>query len=365
MYSICKRNEVNFPKTNKMKTKYGINTEDKIFIHDKKLPNLLRFCINCAMRILTIWYYLLIGINSLKGRKNKKNKKHYFSICAIFKNEDLVIKEWIEYHLLLGVDHFYLYNNNSTDNFQNILNPYIEKEIVSLIEWNFAPPSQFSAYENFYNNFWEENQWVAFIDLDEFICPYRELTIKDWIKKFEKYGSVSIYWKQFGTSGKINNDDSQLVIEQYTICWDKLFAIGKTFVNTNFAIKEFSAKNLHAMSTTLNLFGVDFSIPPINEFKKFIRFKSNRVPVGKRSKEFSIQINHYGSKSYYNFIYNKINRGDVNNHVRDVETFFWGEQYNTTCDYKIFRFMIELKINMGMAQEVQNLLLKNRSDKTL
>ena len=34
------------------------------------------------------------------------------SICAMYKNEAKYILEWIEYHLMIGVDHFYLYNNN-------------------------------------------------------------------------------------------------------------------------------------------------------------------------------------------------------------------------------------------------------------
>jgi hypothetical protein len=43
--------------------------------------------------------------------------KHYLSICAIFKDEAPYLQEWIEFHRLLGVEKFYLYNNNSRDNF--------------------------------------------------------------------------------------------------------------------------------------------------------------------------------------------------------------------------------------------------------
>ena len=46
---------------------------------------------------------------------------YYFSICAIFKDESLSIKEWIEYHKLIGVEHFYLYNNKSKDSSVSIL----------------------------------------------------------------------------------------------------------------------------------------------------------------------------------------------------------------------------------------------------
>ncbi|MBR0260666.1 MAG: glycosyltransferase family 2 protein [Selenomonadaceae bacterium] len=38
------------------------------------------------------------------------------AIVAILKNEGRYLKEWLDYHLSAGVDHFYLYDNDSTDN---------------------------------------------------------------------------------------------------------------------------------------------------------------------------------------------------------------------------------------------------------
>ena len=37
-------------------------------------------------------------------------------IVAIFRNEAKNLREWIEYHRLAGVEHFWLYNHGSTDN---------------------------------------------------------------------------------------------------------------------------------------------------------------------------------------------------------------------------------------------------------
>src|SRR4051794_11337491 len=49
-----------------------------------------------------------------------------FTVCAIFQNEAKYLKEWIEYHRLVGAQHFYLYNNRSTDHYMDILQPYID-----------------------------------------------------------------------------------------------------------------------------------------------------------------------------------------------------------------------------------------------
>ncbi|MBR7025230.1 MAG: glycosyltransferase family 2 protein, partial [Selenomonadaceae bacterium] len=43
------------------------------------------------------------------------------AVVAIFKNEGHYLKEWLDYHLFAGVEHFYLYNNNSTDNYEEVL----------------------------------------------------------------------------------------------------------------------------------------------------------------------------------------------------------------------------------------------------
>lgn len=51
--------------------------------------------------------------------------RKYLSICAIFRNEADYLKEWIEFHRLVGVEHFFLYNNFSEDAYLSILGDYI------------------------------------------------------------------------------------------------------------------------------------------------------------------------------------------------------------------------------------------------
>ena len=60
-------------------------------------------------------------------------RQYKVSIGAIFKNEALYLKEWIEFHRIVGVEHFYLYNNNSDDNYREVLEPYIKRNIVTLV----------------------------------------------------------------------------------------------------------------------------------------------------------------------------------------------------------------------------------------
>ena len=43
---------------------------------------------------------------------------HELAICAIFREEAPFLEEWLTFHSGVGVTHFYLYNNYSTDNFR-------------------------------------------------------------------------------------------------------------------------------------------------------------------------------------------------------------------------------------------------------
>lgn len=61
----------------------------------------------------------------------KESYKDNLSFVAIVKNEGPYIKEWIEYHKMVGVDRFYIYDNESTDNLEGILSDYIKSgEVV-------------------------------------------------------------------------------------------------------------------------------------------------------------------------------------------------------------------------------------------
>ena len=60
-------------------------------------------------------------------------KKYFLSVAAIMKNEKPYLKEWLEYHLLQGVEHFYLCDNGSTDGTDAYLEPYVAKGVITYI----------------------------------------------------------------------------------------------------------------------------------------------------------------------------------------------------------------------------------------
>ncbi len=154
-------------------------------------------------------------------------KKYTLSLCAIFKNEAKYLKEWIEYHRLVGVEHFYLYNNNSTDHYKRVLNPYVKKGVVTLIEWpdylgdlqekeayKWAFSTQIPAYENaIHVHAKDQSKWLVFMEVNEFLVPAEEEKLTDLLKRYEDYDSVTLSSVFFDASKKDALPRKRLLIE--------------------------------------------------------------------------------------------------------------------------------------------------------
>ena len=95
---------------------------------------------------------------------------HDLAIVAILKCEAPYLKEWLDYHLLAGVDHFYLYDNESPDNQAEVAKPYVE---AGLVDYFLLPGKkmQMVAYNDALNRFKFHCRYMSFIDGDEFVYP--------------------------------------------------------------------------------------------------------------------------------------------------------------------------------------------------
>lgn len=146
----------------------------------------------------------------------KMKEKYYLSIMAIFQNEANYLEEWIDYHLMLGVDHFYLYNHNSEDHFLTVLTPYIKKGIIEYFDFSGPGHPQNEAILDALKRAKMKSKWLGIIDIDEFFLPKQHDNLKDFLKNYEKYAGVSINWQCFGTSHVASIPKGELMIEHLT-----------------------------------------------------------------------------------------------------------------------------------------------------
>lgn len=141
------------------------------------------------------------------------NKKYFLSLAAIVKNEDSYLEEWIAFHKAVGVEHFYLYDNNSTIPVSQTLKN-INQDLITII--NFPGRSmQMVSYNHCLKNFGHQSQWIGFLDLDELAFPTQELYLTEVLKKYSSYGGLVANWRIFGSNGHLNKP-SGLLIDNYT-----------------------------------------------------------------------------------------------------------------------------------------------------
>ncbi len=311
--------------------------ENRYFILDTKKQNILKTFVKNQLRQLKVFCYTFLS-NCYHAKITEK--KYKVSICAIFKNEAPYLKEWLEFNHLVGIEHFYMYNNNSEDDYLSVLKPYIDSGLVTLIQWPFNQ-QQMQCYKDCIFKYSSDTKWLGFIDIDEFIVPKSTDNIYDFLKKFEKkYGAVNIYWKLFGTSGLIERDKNGLVTEDFTVCWPKYCDIGKCFFNTAFKFDGKTLKNniLHHICWTKICV---FNVPPVNVFGKF-SFNGRHIA---KSYNFPVQINHYFTKSLSEYA-EKRAKGDVyfRDNPHNLDYFYEHEMKCTSVDFSAYKYLVKLKL---------------------
>lgn len=146
------------------------------------------------------------------------------ALVLIIKDEAEYVKEWLEFHLMLGVDHFYIYDNESTDCLKDVLQTYIEKGIVTYHYW----PGRFqqtNVYDHALHRYKYDTVYMGFIDTDEFLIPVIDEDIPTAIDRifnsFEEKdirnkdaGGIGINWRIYGTSFH-KEKPKGMVIENY------------------------------------------------------------------------------------------------------------------------------------------------------
>ena len=156
----------------------------------------------------------------------------YLAICAIFRDEAAWLREWIEFHREVGVEHFLLYDNGSSDNYSEVLCSY-GPDLVTVVNWpdrrsevarvGWTRASQMPAYADAIRAMRGKCEWLGLVDVDEFLVPIRDPDLPSFLKGFEPYGGVVLNWLCFGTSGVWDLDEGELLLER--LCergpWDE------------------------------------------------------------------------------------------------------------------------------------------------
>ena len=233
-------------------------------------------------------------------------------VCAMAKNEQLYIKDWVKHYLKIGFDKIYIYDND--DPSSPYIGDFIEKkhrvEIID-IRGQAKPGLQHEVYTNFYNT--HEFDWCLFCDIDEYLVGVNNvhLWLEQWYLRNAK--QIRIKWRLFGDDNLITRDMRVPVYKAFTkevkhsmnrdlITKGNLEKQAKSFIRGG--MKDIIIQSPHFGSIRRR----DNVIPSILPSG---RPTWSKVAINEDySREF-IYLNHYMTKSLSEFVDQKLNRNDA------------------------------------------------------
>lgn len=279
--------------------------------------------------------------------------RYRLSLLAIFQNEDRFLKEWIDFHLLMGVEHFYLFNNLSSDNYLTVLHPYINEGIVELHDWPYASQAgsqadwtniQSSAYRSGIELAKGESKWLAIIDTDEFLFPVQKNSISEFLCDFENCSGILINWQMFGTSHVKRIPEDCLMIEMLTLQSHPQFSENKLCKSIVRPDQVKWCVDPH----TVVYFPWSYSVDPDKYIFPWKFHASHPIKIDK------IRINHYWSRDEDFFHERKIVRSEQwGDAIRNTDSCLKrNENANQVENFEIFRFIPKVKRNLCVKLDI-------------
>lgn len=261
-----------------------------------------------------------------------------FCIGAIFKNEGPYILEWIAYHQVIGVDKFYIVDNISNDGSSELLCKLHSLGIINRIEYKNEPNEkpQLQAYNKIIQELNDEDEFIAFIDADEFLYP---ADIDDGITsiinifKDKDIGAIALNWAVYGSSHCIHPRSDSLVIERFDHRASHDAPVNKHYKSVIRKSSLISAgKNPH-------FFNVD---------KKYVLSDSSELSeltgVSDKICWEGCRVNHYVIKSKNEFFSKKATRGRAAGNNSDLNSkFFRNHDMNSVREQYPYSFISKVK----------------------
>lgn len=230
------------------------------------------------------------GLTSL--RLQPREERYFLGAVIRAKNESRFLPELIAHHHILGVEHFYIYDNNSSDDLEGVLSPFVRAGLVTLVHWEPTPASP-GCYVHLFENYAAECHWLAFIDADEFIVEKSPGLLLEALRNRPSLSALALNWRYFGSSGHVRLPEG-LVIENFRQANHSVDYHVKVVARPTQITHYYNSHNFIYKDS-------------------FARTLSGSIVLGSRSfvsADDEVSINHYVYRSKENYLY-KTNLGYV------------------------------------------------------
>lgn len=135
-------------------------------------------------------------------------------MCLAFRNAAPYLGEWLLFHAASGVDYFLLYDNDSTDDFRPVVQPWIDAGRAELVPWP-GYYQQMAIYDDSLGRARGRFTWLAFIDDDEFLFDVQGALLAEVLEGYaDQVAALAVSWYLFGSAGRLRREPD-LVIRRF------------------------------------------------------------------------------------------------------------------------------------------------------
>jgi hypothetical protein len=156
-------------------------------------------------------------------------------LCTVGKNDNIYIKEFVQFYEKWGVDKIFLYDNNDLkgENFGDIINDYVNEGLVEVIDYRGKNENIINMLDNCYQKNYEKYDWFAFFGIGEFIHLKNYTNIKEFLNEQKFNNCQKIYLNLvFHTDKDLYHYDNKSLQEKFPIKEDILKKKPYNFVKT-------------------------------------------------------------------------------------------------------------------------------------
>lgn len=224
-----------------------------------------------------------------------------FTLVAIAKDERRYLAEWVAHHLAIGVAQFILFDNDSTDGTGALLRA-IAGRVPGMRVFDWPSIDGRSPQRSAYNHAMTlvQTEWVGFIDIDEFLVPWRDGSLRAYLDQAGgDVSAIHINWRGFGSNGHAT-PDYPFVTRHFTRAapqaWDN-----NCHYKTLARAKRLGEVFIHHAEVTEGR----------RVLSNFGDLTAQRVGASRQIVHDGIQLNHYQCKTYPEF-QARMQRGQAN-----------------------------------------------------
>lgn len=260
--------------------------------------------------------------------------KYKLSLCLCIKNEVANIFDFIKHYIKQGVDHFYIINNNSDDNLEEIIENSSYNFLITLIKDDRCIDID-NAYSmtngligvynyNLYEIIKRETEWAIVVDIDEFMYGKNGFNIKSFLENVDDdVGCIYVIWNIMTSLSVTSESNNSFLINSnnfkrlnYDLI-DKLSYniksandFGKSLFRTSMLNDRISLHKAHfTTGRIINNYGIN---------KNSWYDNCNQIEYSENNfKNVNISLNHYVIRNYTDYIKKKTSF-ECNNVQRNV-----------------------------------------------